>query len=237
VSQFLSGPLLQAVSKRLAAYGEGNLAVQDAARALEDGTWSEITAATGDPVADATLRGLQALVAGQPAEAEQAFRDALEADPEFTLALALAGGAWASAGRDREATRSWRTSLATGVEAPFLYGEVMTALLRVGDVRGAREFVDEIASLEEPGVLAALGREQALTPAIAGDRAAAATALGAWVDAHPEDAEAAFLLVLALYEMRTIERNASVAAQFEARAKQYLGRNGPRSALVERWLR
>jgi VWFA-related protein len=237
VAQFLSAPLLQAVSKRLATYGDGNLAVQDAMRALEDGTWGDITVATGDPVTDATVRGLQALVTGQPAEAEQAFREALEADPEFTLALALAGGAWASVGRDREATRSWRTSLATGVEAPFLYGEVMTALLRVGDVRGAREFLEEISLLEEPGAVEALGRERALAPAIAGDRAAAVTALGSWVDAHPEDAEAAFLLVLALYEMKTIERNASVAAQFEARAKQYLTQNGPRSALVERWLR
>jgi hypothetical protein len=97
--------------------------------------------------------------------------------------------------------------------------------------------MDEIASVEEPGTLEPLGRERALAPAIAGDRAAAAAALGGWVDAHPEDAEAAFLLVLALYEMKMLERNASMTAQFEARAKQYLARDGPRSALVERWLR
>jgi hypothetical protein len=233
VAEFLSTPLMQSVSKRLGQYAEGNLAVQDALRALEDGTWRDVPAATGDAVTDATLSGLHALAAGRAQEAELAFRQALEADPEFTLALALTGGAWASVGRDREATRSWRTSLATGIDAPFLYKEVTTALLRSGDVKGTREFLGEI---EETGTdPRTFERDRALAAAIAGDRREAAATLASWVDAHPEDTEAAFLLVLALYELKTIEKDGAAAAQFDTRAKQYIDRNGPRRALVERW--
>lgn len=235
VSGFLSLPLLRAVSARLAEHAEGNRAAQELARSLEDGRWRDAQPASGEPVVDATLRGMQLLSAGQPAEAEAAFRDALDADPEFTLALALAGGAWAAVGRDREATRSWRTALATGVDAPFLHDLVTTALLRQGDVKGAREFVTE---LEEIGAdTTPLARERALAAAIVGDRRLAATELTAWVDAHPDDLDAAFLLLLALYELKTIEKDETVSAQFDARARRYLELNGPRAALVARWLK
>ena len=110
-----------------------------------------------------------------------------------------------------------------------------TALLRQGDVKGAREFVTE---LEEIGAdTTPLARERALAAAIAGERWQAVVTLGAWVDAHPQDLEAAFLLVLALYELRTIEKDAAASAQFEARAARYVGQNGPRAALVARWLK
>jgi tetratricopeptide (TPR) repeat protein len=235
VSGFLSLPLLRAVSARLSEHAEGNVAAQDAARSLEDGRWRDVEPASGEPVVDATLRGLQLLSAGQPAEAEAAFRAALDADPEFTLALALAGGAWAAVGRDREATRSWRTSLATGVDAPYLHGLVTTALLRQGDVNGTHEFLQE---LEEIGAdTTRLARDAALAAAIAGDRRQAATALAAWVDTHPNDVDAAFLLVLALYELKTIEKDAAASSQFDARATRYVEQNGPRAALVARWLK
>ena len=235
VNRFLSEPLLQAVSERIARENAGDGAAGAIASALTDGSWRDLPPATGGGIADATLRGLQNLAAGDPAAAESAFRDALDRDPEFTLALALTGAAWASVGRDREASRSWRTSLATGVDAPFLYEQVTDALLRSGDVKGTREFLGE---LEEAGAdVAPLARARALAAAISGDRRQAAAALGPWVDAHPEDHEASFLLVLALYELKTIEKDASVNAQFDARARQYVERGGPRQALVARWLK
>lgn len=233
VNRFLSEPLLRAVSQRIAREGEADNGAQTVAQALEVGSWRDVAPSTGNVVADATLRGLQLLARGEATEAEQAFRDALDADPEFTLALALAGGAWASVGRDREASRSWRTSLATGVEAPFLYEHVTEALLRAGDVKGTREF---LAELQESGVdTSTLARASALAAAIAGDRKQAAAALASWVDSHPDDQEARFLLVLALYELTTIEKDAR--APFEARAKEYIDRGGPRRALVARWLK
>jgi predicted Zn-dependent protease len=181
---------------------------------------------------DATLRGLQRLAAGDAPEAERAFREALDEDPEFTVALALAGGAWAAVGRDREASRSWRTSLATGIEAPFLNEHVTEALLRSGDVKGTREFLSE---LEDSGAdTSSLLRARAIAAAIGGDRKQAAAALASWVDAHPDDHEASFLLVLALYELKTIDKDSQ--APFEARANQYVARGGPRTALVARWL-
>jgi tetratricopeptide (TPR) repeat protein len=235
LNQFLSEPLMGAVADRLEQDAGDDAAVKNVAQAIQDGTWREMNTVTGNTVVDATVRGLQALSMGQPAEAERAFRDALDADPEFTLALALVGGAWAAVGRDREASRSWRTSLATGIDAPFLYSFVADALLRTGDVKGTREFLSELQEAgAEPSTLA---RPRALAAAIAGDRRQAATALAPWVDAHPDDLDTAFVLVLALYELKTIDKDAGAAAQFETRAKEYMERGGPRHALVARWLK
>jgi VWFA-related protein len=233
--QFLGQPLLKALAARVGATGVENPAVRNVALALEDGSWRELSTATGDRVVDSTLRGLQALASGQAADAERSFRDALDADPEFTIALALVGGAWASVGRDSEASRSWRTSLATGIDAPFLYPFVADALLRTGDVKGTGEF---IAELQESGAdISVVERQRALARAIAGDRRETVATLTRWVDEHPDDLDAAFVLVLALYELKTIDKDASAAPQFEARAHEYVERGGPRRALVSRWLR
>lgn len=235
LNQFLSQPLLTAISGRFAQETAGSAAVTAVVSALDDGSWRELDTVTGQPVVDSTLRGLQQLAAGQPADAERSFRDALDADPEFTLALALVGGAWASVGRDREASRSWRTSLATGIDAPFLYPFVADSLLRAGDVKGTRGFIDEVK--EAGGDTSSIERHRALAGAIAGDRRDAIAGLTRWVDAHPEDQEAAFVLVLALYELKTIDKDAGASAGFDARARQYVERGGPRQALVARWLR
>jgi VWFA-related protein len=234
VKEFLGPSLLRAISSRLERDNTDNPAIRNAAVALEDGSWRDLSSATGNLVADSTLRGLQALAAGQAAEAERLFRNALDADPEFTIALALVGGAWASVGRDVEASRSWRTSLATGIDAPFMYPFIAESLLRIGDVKGTREFIQEV---EEDGDASTLERYRALADAISGDRRETVTALTRWVDAHPEDTDASFILVLALYELKTIDKDPSAASQFEARAKQYVERGGPRRALVERWLK
>lgn len=235
LNAFLSPALLQAVASAISKDAGENAAVKHVADALQDGSWTEASPSTGYALADATLRGLQLLTGGQPADAEREFREALDADPEFTLALGLAGAAWAAVGRDREASRSWRTALATGIDAPFLYPQVTDALLRTGDVKGTREF---LAELQEAGAdTSTLERRRALAAAIAGDRRQAFAALAPWVDAHPDDQDAAFLLVLALYELKTIDKDADAAAQFDARAKQYVARGGPRQALVARWLK
>ncbi|HSL22036.1 MAG TPA: hypothetical protein VK886_10910 [Vicinamibacterales bacterium] len=235
VGQFLSGPLLAAVSERIERDAAENTGAKEVARALGDGSWRDLAPSTGNAVADATLRGLQALAAGQAADAERSFREALDQDPEFTLALALAGGAWASVGRDREASRSWRTSLATGIDAPYLHGLVADALLRSGDVKGTREFLAELQ--ESGGDVTPLARARAFAAAISGNRREAVAALDGWLQAHPEDQEALFLLVLALYELKTIDKDAAAAATFEVRAKEYVDRGGPRRALVARWLK
>ncbi|MGE5815274.1 MAG: hypothetical protein ACM36C_12360 [Acidobacteriota bacterium] len=234
VPRFLAQPLLHAVSSRFTENATDNPAVSVVATALEDGSWRDLSTVTGNRVVDSTLKGLQALAAGQPADAERLFRDALDADPEFTIALALVGGAWASVGREPEASRSWRTSLATGIDAPFLYPFVADSMLRMGDVKGAREFIAELQ--EGGGDTTNLERQRALAAAIAGDRRATVAELGKWMDAHEDDQDAAFLLVLALYELKTIDKDASVVPEFERRAKQYVERGGPRQALVARWL-
>lgn len=235
VNQFLNQALLHALSTRFDAQAAGNPAVGPVVSALDDGTWRDLSVVTGDRMVDSTLRGLQALVAGQPADAEKLFRDALDADPEFTVALALGGGAWASVGRDREASRSWRTAIATGIDVPFLYPFVADALLRTGDVKGTREFLAEVR--EAGGDTSTIERQAALASAISGDRRGTVAALTAWVDAHPDDLDAGFVLVLALYELKSIDKDAPAAPEFERRAKQYIERGGPRQALVARWLR
>lgn len=235
IPRFLGQPLLHAVSSRFMEEGKDNPAVAGVASALEDGTWRDLATVTGNRVVDSTLKGLQALAGGQPADAERLFRDALDADPEFTLALALVGGAWASVGREPEASRSWRTSLATGIDAPFLYPFVAASMMRMGDVKGTQEFIAEVQ--ESGGEVSSLEREHALAAAISGDRRETVATLGQWVDAHPEDQDAAFLLVLALYELKVIDKDQSVAPEFERRAKAYVERGGPRQALVARWRR
>jgi Flp pilus assembly protein TadD len=235
VQRFLNTPLLHAVSARFLQDAADNAAVNGVATALEDGSWRELSTVTGNRVVDSTLKGLQSLAAGQPADAERLFRDALDADPEFTIALTLVGGAWASVGREPEASRSWRTSLATGVDAPFLYPFVAESLLRMGDVKGTRDFVAEVR--EAGGDVSALERPRALASAIAGDRRETVAALSRWVDAHPDDQDAAFVLVLALYELKTIDKDASMLPEFQRRAKEYIDRGGPRQALVARWMK
>lgn len=235
VDRFLSPDLMRSLSGRLAQYGQNNEKAQAVARSLVDGTWLSVTGNSGEPVVDATLAGLLALSSGRPADAEKSFRDALSEDPEFTIALALAGAAWAAVGRDIEAARAWRTSLATGVDAPFIHPEVASALLRQGDVKGLDEFVRDVG--ESAAADTPLARDAAIAAAMSGDRRRAVSVLSPWVDAHPDDHEASFLLLLALYELSSFEKDSAAAANLRARGKDYVDRGGPRRALVARWIK
>lgn len=73
--------------------------------------------------------------------------------------------------------------------------------------------------------------------AVSDGRAEPERVAGGLITSDPDDHETPFLLVLALYELKTIEKDASANALFDARARRYVERGGPRQALVARRLK
>jgi len=185
------------------------------------------------------LRGLALFSRGDLNNAAIAFRAALRASGDFFPAAFFLGACHAAGGRDTEAAGAWQTSLITLENVPLVYEMLADALVRLGRYKEAREILEDAASrfpdhesLEPRRAAVALGL---------GDAFDAYGRVAAFLERHPDDNDALFLVIRLLYEAVANERmilgrdaDRSALQDF---ARRYTEGKGPHAALVAQWLK
>jgi tetratricopeptide (TPR) repeat protein len=185
--------------------------------------------------------GTTALVLGDDAKAEAAFRKSLEtglAGADSTAPLAYLGLTFAAAGKDQEAVGIWQAALVDGASFPQLYEWMADALLRLGDMDAARPLLAEAVN-KWP---AETGFAKTLAFVFAKDgRAREAVALlERYITDHPEDLPAMYSGLQWMYQVhqaglavRSKPEDVKVASAW---TDAYTLANGPDSDTVKRWM-
>jgi tetratricopeptide (TPR) repeat protein len=185
----------------------------------------------------AFLRGLSSLSKGENAQAAAWFQQTLKGASDFLGAAFYLGATHAEAGRDREAIGAWQMALLS--ENPgAVYPNLVDALLRTGDGRGALDVLEEAptawASDDER-----LKRE-AIALAMVGDYSGALPKLKDQLDnSRVDDQPMLFVAIQVLYKMH--QQDKSLSADNMQHFRDYVERHqklgGPNRAIVETWRR
>jgi VWFA-related protein len=192
--------------------------------------------ATDQSLAASFLSGLIALKAARLEQAAAAFRAAVRSSPDFLDGIFYLGACYAAGGRIDEALGAWQASLAGDDVAPDVYMLVADALVKSGDLAGAKDVLAEAGGKwpNEPRIAVA----RALARAADGDAAGALDRLTPLVDAPQPDPEvmrvAVQLALAALVESPEPER---VGAFVRVRALhgRLTASGAPPLPLVARW--
>lgn len=145
----------------------------------------------------------------------------------------LVGAARALQGRDAEAIAAWQLARNTGMPSALVTPLMVDAHLRRTEGPQAAALVAEALGARLPdGVW---WRPHALSLLATGRDLEAIVALDAHLSLTPDDAEARWLLLQALYSS-IVHGNAGSRARFAATARQYLAAEGAHGTLVADWL-
>jgi len=185
----------------------------------------------------AFLRGLNALSKGENAQAAAWFQQTLKGASDFLGAAFYLGATHAEAGRDREAIGAWQMALLS--ENPgAVYPNLVDALLRTGDGRGALDVLEEA-----PDAWATDNdrlKREAIALAMVGDYSGALPKLKDQLDnTHVDDQPMLFVAIQVLYKMH--QQDKSLSADNMQHFRDYVERHqkigGPNRAIVETWRR
>ncbi len=186
----------------------------------------------------AFLRGLGLLARNEIDGASAQFRTALRLESGLFPVAFYLGATYAASGDDRQAVGAWQTALITETGAPVLYDLLSEALLRLEEGEQAldisREGVAAFPKDEE------LKRQFGIACAMTGRDPEALDALGPYVESHPTDAGALFVLLRVLFEgfagdgkgQGGLDRTRLV--QY---ARAYVDTQGPNREIVAHWLK
>jgi hypothetical protein len=191
--------------------------------------------ASGEQAAGAVLRGIGLYALGDsPRAVAVHFRRALELEAPPGTAQVFLGACQALDGFDRSAIGDWEAALDAGLPRAPLAALVADAHLRAGNPRAAAALAD--AELRDRPGDSALVRSRAAAHLAEGRPADALTLLPSG-DAPPEDADAHYIVLRALFE-GVARRTAPAAdiARFETLARAYVERKGAHAAAVTEWL-
>lgn len=179
----------------------------------------------------AALTGL-ALFAVGDASSAVTFQRALQLNAPVAPTQALIGAARAMQGRDPDAIAAWQAAIEGGLKSSLLAPFLIDAYLRRGD--GARAAAVVAAELGGRAPEGSWIRAAAAT-ALATDKDRDAIAvLDARLAQQPNDAEAQWLLLHALYASIVRGGDAGNVQRFTKAAQAY---RGPHEALVAEWLK
>lgn len=185
----------------------------------------------------AFLRGLNSLSKGENAQAAAWFQQTLKGASDFLGAAFYLGATHAEAGRDREAIGAWQMALLS--ENPgAVYPNLVDALLRTGDGRGALDVLEEA-----PDAWANDNdrfKREAIALAMVGDYGSALVKLKDQLDnTRVDDQPLLFVAIQVLYKMH--QQDKSLSADNLEHFKNYVERHqklgGPNRAIVETWRR
>jgi hypothetical protein len=179
-----------------------------------------------------TLTGLALLSIGDASAAAQ-FQRALDQKAPIAPTQFLLGAARAMQSRDADAIAAWQVAMSTG-SAPEVTGQLLLdAYLRRNDLQRATELAASaparIATPRVAAVYIATRRE-----------AEAVAALERHLAEHPDDHDARWLLLHALYSQFVGTGKAPSAAdaeRFRTQARTYIDAGGVNSGLAEEWLK
>lgn len=190
-------------------------------------------------VASSFLRGIALFARGDLNDAANAFRAALRESGDFFPAAFFLGACHAAAGHDTEAAGAWQTSLITLEHVPLVYEMLADALVRLGRYREASDILEEAAS-RFTGLESLESRRAAVALAL-GDRRGAFARVSSYLERHPEDPDALFLVIRLLYESissgQWIENREADTGRMRQYVDRYAAVEGPHRALAEQWLK
>jgi VWFA-related protein len=186
----------------------------------------------------AFLRGLGFLARNQVPAAATQFRSALRQESGLFPVAFYLGATYAATGDDRQAVGAWQTALITETGSPVLYSLLAEALLRLEEAEQAADIAKEGAGSfpEDPE----LKRQLGIACAMVGRDPEALDFLGPYVESHPADAGALFVLLRVLFEgfatggmgERGLDRT-----QLVHYARAYVDTQGPNREIVAHWLK
>jgi hypothetical protein len=206
------------------------------ARALESaraGRFADLLVADAVPDNEqgtrAALSGLALLSLANPAAAVE-FQRALQLQAPAAAVQFLMGAARAVSGRDVEAIASWDAARQAGFPRPMIDRFIAEAYLRQKDfVRAAAAIGDRPPDTASMATFAAtrIGMRRP---------AEAITVIDTLLGERPDDAEARWLLLHALYA-QFVGGDGSAGARLRAEAQRYIDTKGEHGQLVSEWLK
>jgi hypothetical protein len=186
----------------------------------------------------AFLRGLGLLARNQVPGAATQFRAALRQESGLFPVAFYLGATYAATGDDHQAVGAWQTALITETGSPVLYNLLAEALLRLEEGEQAADIAKEgvEAFPQDPD----LKRQLGIACAMVGRDPEALDVLGPYVEGHPTDAGALFVLLRVLFEgfatggtgERGLDRTRLVHY-----ARAYVDTQGPNREIVAHWLK
>jgi VWFA-related protein len=207
-------------------------------QAIETDTLAAFRERTPPAVKDAFEQGVAFLAAGNDAEAEAAFKRAIQPEIDSTPALAYLAVAFAAAGHDVEAAGAFQTALVDGEDLAQIYDWLGGALMRNHDFGEARAIFEEAAA-KWPSDLR-FSRPLAMLYATFGRGREAVRTLERYLAGRADDREAYYVAVQWLYTLHSSGAVVHNRAQDLQLARDYAGAyeraNGPQVPLVRQWI-
>ena len=179
----------------------------------------------------AALTGL-ALYSVGDASSAVTFQRALQLNAPAAPTQVLIGAARAMQGRDPDAIAAWQAAIDGGLRSSIVAPFLIDAYLRRGD--GARAATLVAAELGGRAPEGAWIRAAAATAIATGKDRDAIAVLDARLTQQPDDAEAQWLLLHALYGSIVRGGDKSNTGRFAKAAQDY---RGPNQTLVAEWLK
>ena len=228
----LERPVLDEVLSRLVVEGRSP-ALERAFEAARSGRFADLLVAdavTGpEQGARNTLSGLALLSLGNPAAAAELQR-ALQMNAPAAAVQVLIGAARAMAGRDVEAIAAWEAARQAGFPPPTVDRLIAEAYLRQKDFARAAAAIGDRPSDSASMATFAATRIGTRRPA------EALAVLDTLLAQRPDDAEARWLLLHALYA-QFVGGDRGVAARLRAEAQRYIDGKGQHAQLASEWLK
>ena len=195
----------------------------------------------GSPREDARiafLRGLGLLAHKDIPGAATQFRTALRLESGLFPVAFYLGATYAATGDDRQAVGAWQTALITETGTSVLYDLLAEALLRLDEGEQALDIAKEgVASFPTD---TELKRQYGIACAMTGHDNEALDALGPYVEAHPTDGGALFVLLRVLFEGFVgggRAENGLDRTRLVQYARAYVDGQGPNREIVAHWLK
>ena len=188
------------------------------------------------PAAAAFLGGLEAFAAGDVGRAGTQFSVALKAEPNFAPPAFFLGAAYAAAGQDRDAVRSWRRALLANDISPSEFGLLSDMLIRLGDADQAVPVLLEALAIWPDDDR--MRRRLALAQAVSGQYGAALETVEPYLVRHPSDHEALLVAVHSIYvqyEIGGLVITPQDRSRMAKYAEAYSTIDGPQAAVVSTW--
>ncbi len=186
----------------------------------------------------AFLRGLGLLSRKEIPGAATQFRAALRQESGLFPVAFYLGATYAASGDDRQAVGAWQTALITETGSPILYELLADALLRLEEGEQALDIAKEGAASfpKDPELERGLGIACAMT----GHDPEALDALGPYVESHPDDGGALFVLLRVLFEGLAAGGKGEGGldrTRLVQYARAYVDTQGPNREIVAHWLK
>ncbi|HUQ87189.1 MAG TPA: hypothetical protein VM096_06490 [Vicinamibacterales bacterium] len=234
----LDAPVLVAIVDALMP-ASPSPALQRAAAIAKSGKLADLLIEEPVPAAEVGVRtvmtGLALFSIGDASSAVQ-FQRALQQNAPAAPTQFLLGAARAMQSRDPDAINAWHAAIATGSAPSPTTPLLIDAYLRRNDVQKAME----LAAGSTP-VTPAWTRSVSATHIALKREGEAVALLDALLKTHPDDQDARWLLLHALYAQfvhgGTTALPASDVTRFSTHAREYLDAKGTNAALAEEWLK